>query len=75
MELGIYTFGELTDDAKTPAERLRDLIEEIELAERVDAELHHSTTVTMPGSASRNSIVLRAASSICTRGGSGGSFS
>jgi probable LLM family oxidoreductase len=35
MELGIYTFGELTDDAKTPAERLRDLIEEIELADQL----------------------------------------
>jgi hypothetical protein len=29
VELGIYTFGELTDDAQTPAERVRDLLEEI----------------------------------------------
>ncbi|HYY03012.1 MAG TPA: LLM class flavin-dependent oxidoreductase [Gaiellaceae bacterium] len=37
MELGIYTFGELTPDPVTgeqltPTERMRDLLEEIELA-------------------------------------------
>ena len=40
MELGIYTFAELTADprtgrAVTPSQRLRDLIEEIELADQV----------------------------------------
>jgi hypothetical protein len=38
MELGLYTFGELTPDAATgstisPAQRLKDLCEEIELAD------------------------------------------
>ncbi|MBA2489598.1 MAG: LLM class flavin-dependent oxidoreductase, partial [Chloroflexi bacterium] len=38
MELGIYTFGEVTPDqatgdAVTPAKRLRDLMEEMELAD------------------------------------------
>jgi probable LLM family oxidoreductase len=40
VELGIYTFAELTPDPETartlsPAERLRDLLEEIELADQV----------------------------------------
>ena len=44
MELGIYTFGELTPDPETgvlitPAERLRDLIEEIELADQVGLDV------------------------------------
>jgi hypothetical protein len=35
VELGVYTFGELTKDAVTgdrlsPAQRLRDLVEEVE---------------------------------------------
>ena len=37
MELGIYTFGELT--AGTPGERMRDLIEEIELADQVGLDV------------------------------------
>ncbi len=44
MELGIYTFAELTPDPETgrvvgPAERLRDLLEEIELADRVGLDV------------------------------------
>ena len=39
MELGIYTFGELTDDAQTPAERVRDLLEEIELVDQVGLDV------------------------------------
>src|SRR5438874_13032559 len=39
MELGVYTFGELTDTTQTPAERLRDLLEEIELADRVGLDV------------------------------------
>ena len=39
MELGIYTFGELTDATQTPAERLRDLLEEIELADQVGLDV------------------------------------
>src|SRR6266571_5950002 len=44
MELGIYTFAELTPDPRTgetvtPARRLRDLIEEVELADRVGLDV------------------------------------
>ncbi len=44
MELGIYTFAELTPDrsggpAVTPRQRLRDLVEEIELADQVGLEV------------------------------------
>src|SRR5712691_7410734 len=44
MELGIYTFAELTPDPATgrtvsPARRLRDLIEEIELADQVGLDV------------------------------------
>jgi probable LLM family oxidoreductase len=37
MEIGVYTFGELT--AGTPRERIRDLIEEIELADQVGLDV------------------------------------
>src|SRR5882672_7572534 len=39
MELGLYTFGELTAGAVTPAQRLRDLVEEIELADQVGLDV------------------------------------
>jgi probable LLM family oxidoreductase len=44
MELGLYTFGELTPDpvtgrAITPAERLRDLVEEVEFADRLGLDV------------------------------------
>ncbi len=44
MELGIYTFGELTPDPVTgstmsPQQRLRNLLEEIELADRVGLDV------------------------------------
>jgi len=44
MELGIYTFAELTPDPATgrtvsPAARLRDLLEEIELADQVGLDV------------------------------------
>jgi probable LLM family oxidoreductase len=44
MELGIYTFAELTPDTVTgrtisPQQRLRDLIEEVELADRVGLDV------------------------------------
>ena len=40
MELGIYTFGEVTPDARTGElitvqQRLRNLVEEVELADRL----------------------------------------
>src|SRR6187455_2066378 len=45
MELGIYTFAELTPDPATgrtvsPAARLRDLLEEIELADQVGLDVY-----------------------------------
>jgi probable LLM family oxidoreductase len=44
MELGIYTFAEVTADpttgrAVTPAQRLRDLLEEVELADQVGLDV------------------------------------
>jgi probable LLM family oxidoreductase len=44
LELGIYTFGELTPDPQTgrqvtPAERMHDLLEEVELADRLGLEV------------------------------------
>ncbi len=39
MEIGVYTFGELTSDAVTPEQRLADLIEEIELADTLGLDV------------------------------------
>src|SRR5947209_5386822 len=39
MELGVYTFAELTSDEVSPHERLRDLLEEIELADEVGLDV------------------------------------
>jgi probable LLM family oxidoreductase len=39
MELGLYTFAELTGPTVTPAARLRDLLEEIELADQVGLDV------------------------------------
>src|SRR5438876_559055 len=39
MELGVYTFAELTSDEISPQERLRDLLEEIELADQVGLDV------------------------------------
>jgi probable LLM family oxidoreductase len=39
MELGIYTFAELTADDVSPQQRLRDLLEEIELADQVGLDV------------------------------------
>jgi probable LLM family oxidoreductase len=44
MELGIYTFAEVTPDPRTgravsPAQRLRDLLEEVELADQVGLDV------------------------------------
>jgi probable LLM family oxidoreductase len=45
MELGIYTFAEVTPDprtgrAVTPAQRLRDLLEEVELADQIGLDVY-----------------------------------
>jgi probable LLM family oxidoreductase len=39
MELGVYTFAELSSDEISPAQRLRDLLEEIELADQVGLDV------------------------------------
>jgi probable LLM family oxidoreductase len=39
VEIGLYTFGELTDASVDPARRLQDLLEEIELADQVGLEV------------------------------------
>jgi probable LLM family oxidoreductase len=62
MEIGIYTFGELTSDAVTPEQRLADLLEEIELADQLGLDVfavgeHHRPDFTV----SAPSVVLGAA--------------
>lgn len=67
MEIGIYTFGERTTDPETgqlisPGERLRRLLEEIELADQVGLDVfgvgeHHRPDYTVSAPA----IVLAAA--------------
>jgi probable LLM family oxidoreductase len=62
MEIGIYTFGELTSDAVTPEMRLADLVEEIELADQLGLDVfgvgeHHRPDFTVSAPA----VVLAAA--------------
>lgn len=64
MELGIYTFGETTPDSagRGAAQRLRDLIEEVELADQVGLDVfgvgeHHRPDFTVSAPA----VVLAAA--------------
>jgi len=62
MELGIYTFAELTDDEVSAEQRLRDLLEEIELADEVGLDVfgvgeHHRPDFTVSAPA----VVLAAA--------------
>ena len=62
MELGIYTFGELTDPALTVKERMKDLLEEIELADQVGLDVfgvgeHHRKEFTVSAPA----VILAAA--------------
>lgn len=69
MELGLYTFGDVGTDPKTgrqvgPAERLRNLIEEIELADQVGLDVfglgeHHRPDYAVSAPA----VVLAAAAS------------
>src|SRR4051812_15387791 len=73
MELGIYTFAEMTPDPRTgrtvtPAERLRDLVEEIELADQVGLDVygvgeHHRPEFAVSAPA----VVLAAAAGRTTR--------
>jgi probable LLM family oxidoreductase len=67
MDLGIYTFGELTPDPQTgrqvtPAERMHDLLEEVELADELGLDVfgvgeHHRPDYIVSGPA----VVLGAA--------------
>jgi len=72
MELGIYTFGELTADAAgrtiSAEERLRDLVEEIELADQVGLDVfgvgeHHRPDFTVSAPA----VVLAAGAARTSR--------
>jgi probable LLM family oxidoreductase len=73
MELGIYTFAELTPDPETgqtisPAERLRNLIEEVELADQVGLDVfgvgeHHRPDFVVSSPA----VVLAAAAARTSR--------
>src|SRR5438477_5322366 len=62
MELGLYTFAELTSGEISPEERLRNLLEEIELADQVGLDVfgvgeHHRADFAVSSPA----IVLAAA--------------
>src|SRR3954463_9337964 len=64
MELGIYTFGELASGETSPADRLRNLLEEIELADQVGLDVfgvgeHHRADFAVSAPA----VVLAAAAS------------
>ena len=67
MELGLYTFAELTPDPQTgrsvdPAQRLRDLLEEIELADQVGLDVFGTGEHHRPDYAvSAPAVVLAAA--------------
>jgi probable LLM family oxidoreductase len=73
VELGIYTFGEVTPDPATgrtisPSERLRNLLEEIELADRVGLDVfgvgeHHRPDFAVSAPA----VVLAAAAGRTSR--------
>ncbi len=67
MELGIYTFGELTDDAQTPAERLRHLLEEIELADQVGLDVFGLGEHHRPDFAVSAPTVVLAAAAVRTK--------
>src|SRR3954447_13948345 len=75
MEIGIYTFGELTSDAVTPEQRLADLIEEIELADTLGLDVfavgeHHrpdfavSAPAVVLGTAARRAQNIRLSSAV-----------
>src|SRR5256884_5013643 len=68
MELGVYTFAELTSDEISPQQRLRDLLEEIELADQVGLDVfgvgeHHRPDFAV----STPAVVLAAAAERTTR--------
>jgi probable LLM family oxidoreductase len=75
VELGIVSFAEITDPAVTPEQRLRDLIEEIELADQVGLDVyglgeHHrpdfvvSSPAVALAAAARNTSHIRLSSAV-----------
>jgi probable LLM family oxidoreductase len=75
MELGVYTFAELTSDEVGPQERLRDLLEEIELADQVGLDVfgvgeHHrpdfavSSPAVVLGAAAERTKTIRLTSAV-----------
>ena len=75
MELGVYTFAELTSDEVSPHERLRDLLEEIELADQVGLDVfgvgeHHrpdfavSAPAVVLGAAAARTKAIRLTSAV-----------
>jgi probable LLM family oxidoreductase len=72
MELGLYTFAELTPDAATgrmvdPSQRLRDLLEEIELADQVGLDVFGVGEHHRPDFAVSSPAVVLAAAAARTR--------
>jgi probable LLM family oxidoreductase len=72
MELGLFTFAELTPDpgtgrTVTPAERLRDLLEEIELADQVGLDVYGVGEHHRPDYAVSTPAVVLAAAAERTR--------
>jgi probable LLM family oxidoreductase len=72
MELGVYTFVENTPDPATgkmlePAQRLRDLIEEIELADQVGLEVFGIGEHHRPDFLASTPPMLLAAAAECTK--------
>jgi probable LLM family oxidoreductase len=75
MELGVYTFAELTSNEISPSERLRDLLEEIELADQVGLDVfgvgeHHrpdfavSAPAVVLGAAAMRTKTIRLTSAV-----------
>src|SRR5205814_6195589 len=67
MELGIYTFGELASGETSPADRLRNLLEEIELADEVGLDVFGVGEHHRPDFAVSSPAVVLAAAAARTR--------
>src|SRR5215468_3795089 len=72
MELGIYTFAETTPDPRTgrtvsPAERLRDLLEEIELSDQLGLDMFAVGEHHRPEFAVSSPAVVLGAAAVRTR--------
>ena len=72
MQIGVYTFAEMTPDPRTgstvsPAQRLRDLMEEIELADQVRLDVFGVGEHHRPDFAVSSPAVVLAAAAARTR--------